>query len=349
MVARAADNAAATANGLKPLAATHFFEARSRLEQGQLFPLLQQLPKGAALHVHSDSMVPAEWLVSNITYMPHLWMCGHLNGTHTITFRFSDATDGPNGQAFACASTSGWRTVAQLRAAAGDPAEFDASLLREFTLVRPNPDIEYPTVNDVWKNFQNTINVAEGLVFSDQVFPHYLRKGFETFRDDGVQHVELRQVLQGDIGCVYTLNGTLLPPKFTFETIGNIARLVAAESTAHHAVQGQSKSSPAMAPPPPPFTGARAISCGLRMFPVDAVIDALKTSEALMTELPDVIAGFDLVGQEDPGQPLIAFAPELASAKIPFFFHAGETVMIGGPADEVCVRCNMQNSPFHKQ
>lgn len=346
MAARAADNAAATANGLKPLAATHFFEARTRLEQGQLFPLLRQLPKGAALHVHSDSMVPAEWLVSNVTYMPHLWMCGHLNGTHTITFRFSDATDGPNGQAFACASTSGWRNMAKLRAATSNPAEFDASLLREFTLVRPNPDIEYPTVNAVWENFQNTINVAEGLVFSDQVFPHYLRKGFETFRDDGVQHVELRQVLQGDIGCVYTLNGTLLPPRFTFETIGKIARLVAIESTSNRDVQGQSKSSPAVAPPP--FTGARAILCGLRMFPVDAVVDALKTSEALMVELPDVVAGFDLVGQEDPGQPLIAFAPELASAKIPFFFHAGETVMIGGPADEVGMHC-MQNSPSCKQ
>ena len=43
---------------------------------------------------------------------------------------------------------------------------------------------------------------------------------------------------------------------------------------------------------------------------------------------PDFFAGFDLVGQEDIGTPLLGFLPELldAAAKgIRFFFHAGET------------------------
>lgn len=290
-------------------------------------------------------------LQANATYLPHLWICGELDGSHAISFRFTDAVAGPK---LVCAASCGWRRVADLRARSGDPASFDAGLLREFTLVVPHPELAYPTLTAVWKNFQNTINVWEGLVFSDQVFPQFLRKGLETFRDDGIQHVELRQVLQGEIGCVYTLNGTVLPPRFTFETIGTgsfiffLSRLslavgirghpwasggvlgavcacgvsvvdhtligvrdggvggnvtspgrVAAEVAADTAATAAHTST---AGAPRPFTGARAISCGLRGFPVAEVESALALTKSLMPELPDVIVGFDLVGQEDPGR-----------------------------------------------
>ena len=45
--------------------------------------------------------------------------------------------------------------------------------------------------------------------------------------------------------------------------------------------------------------------------------------------MPDFFIGFDLVGQEDLGRPLIDFAEDLLWAKnhsgLHFFFHAGET------------------------
>jgi len=43
---------------------------------------------------------------------------------------------------------------------------------------------------------------------------------------------------------------------------------------------------------------------------------------------PDYFAGFDLVGQEDKGTPLLGFLPQLLAAidkNIKFFFHSGET------------------------
>lgn len=43
---------------------------------------------------------------------------------------------------------------------------------------------------------------------------------------------------------------------------------------------------------------------------------------------PDYFAGFDLVGQEDKGTPLLGFLPQLLNATsrgIKFFFHSGET------------------------
>lgn len=64
---------------------------------------------------------------------------------------------------------------------------------------------------------------------------------------------------------------------------------------------------------------------------------------ALKQQFPDLIAGYDLVGQEDLGQPLAALTPELFWFKktcaengvdIPFFFHAGETLGDGNETDE---------------
>lgn len=48
----------------------------------------------------------------------------------------------------------------------------------------------------------------------------------------------------------------------------------------------------------------------------------------LKAQFPDFVAGFDLVGQEDLGQPLINFVDlllELSEADIKVFYHAGET------------------------
>jgi len=58
---------------------------------------------------------------------------------------------------------------------------------------------------------------------------------------------------------------------------------------------------------------------------------------------PNLIAGYDLVGQEDLGRPLVDLTPELFYFKktcaeegvnIPFFFHAGETLGDGDETDE---------------
>lgn len=64
---------------------------------------------------------------------------------------------------------------------------------------------------------------------------------------------------------------------------------------------------------------------------------------SLAKEFPSSIVGFDLVGHEDPGIPLITYLPELLrfqsrckeeGLNIPFLFHAGETLDDGSKTDE---------------
>ena len=41
----------------------------------------------------------------------------------------------------------------------------------------------------------------------------------------------------------------------------------------------------------------------------------LKLAAELQDQYPDFVVGFDLVGQEDLGRPLVEFAPQLLEAK----------------------------------
>lgn len=57
-----------------------------------------------------------------------------------------------------------------------------------------------------------------------------------------------------------------------------------------------------------------------------AVADAVK----LRAEFPSDLVGFDLVGHEDTGHPLLYFIDQLLypsqqGVDLPYFFHAGET------------------------
>ncbi|KAG7243234.1 hypothetical protein INR49_011925 [Caranx melampygus] len=55
--------------------ALHFFKAKPLIQKSSIFKLLQKMPKGAALHIHSSSLVNVEWLVKNVTYRPHCYIC----------------------------------------------------------------------------------------------------------------------------------------------------------------------------------------------------------------------------------------------------------------------------------
>ncbi|KYN05424.1 Adenosine deaminase CECR1 [Cyphomyrmex costatus] len=85
----------------------------------------------------------------------------------------------------------------------------------------------------------------------------------------------------------------------------------------------------------PDFIGAKVIYAPHRGADQNRLDYYLKTLTQLKQRFPDFIVGFDLVGQEDKGKPLIEFADKLKSVdpSIPFFFHSGETNWNGESTD----------------
>uniref|UniRef100_V5GQC6 Adenosine deaminase n=2 Tax=Anoplophora glabripennis TaxID=217634 RepID=V5GQC6_ANOGL len=86
----------------------------------------------------------------------------------------------------------------------------------------------------------------------------------------------------------------------------------------------------------PDFQGARYIYAPRRKVDNTTVDGYVELCLKFLELYPDFVAGFDLVGQEDLGYPLIDFIPQLLKLKdkgTKFFFHAGETNWNGESTD----------------
>lgn len=85
----------------------------------------------------------------------------------------------------------------------------------------------------------------------------------------------------------------------------------------------------------PDFLGVKIIYSPRRSINETKLDEYLKTLVQLTEHYPNFVIGFDLVGQEDKGEPLIKFADKLnaVNPEIKFFFHAGETNWNGVSTD----------------
>lgn len=97
------------------------------------------------------------------------------------------------------------------------------------------------------------------------------------------------------------------------------------------------------------FWGLRMIWTSLRMWDTKTIVQSMDHAITTKVEFPTLLAGYDLVGQEDAGRPLRDLLPELfwfrkqvademggeagGVDSMPFFFHAGETLGDGTATD----------------
>ncbi|KAK5621264.1 hypothetical protein CRENBAI_010509 [Crenichthys baileyi] len=177
--------------------AEHFFKAKLLIEKSPIYKLLQKMPKGAALHVHSSSLVSAEWLVKNVTYRPHCYIC--FTWDNSVRFLFSNRQPFPRWDCFY------WQLLESLRARIEDNAGFDNSLIQHLTLFTEDPDGEYPNQDVVWEKFEKAFIAAAGLITHAPILRDYIYQGLEELHKDNIMYLELRSGLSR----TYELDGTI--------------------------------------------------------------------------------------------------------------------------------------------
>ncbi|XP_041820216.1 adenosine deaminase 2-A [Chelmon rostratus] len=287
--------------------ALHFFRAKPLIQKSAIFKLLQKMPKGAALHIHTSSLVSAEWLVKNVTYRPHCYIC--FTWDNSVRFLFSDRQPFPRWDCFY------WQLLETLRARIGDTAGFDNSLMQHLTLFTEDPDGEYPSQDVVWDKFEKAFIAAAGLITHAPVLRDYFYKGLGELHLDNVMYLELRSGLSR----TYELDGTIHGKVWTLKTFQEVTK----KFTTDH----------------PDFLGARIIISVHRALGVSEVKAAVKEAIQLQKDFPDVVAGFDMVGRENSGRTLWYFREALSlpaelGITLPYFFHAGETDDEGTDVDQ---------------
>jgi adenosine deaminase CECR1 len=86
----------------------------------------------------------------------------------------------------------------------------------------------------------------------------------------------------------------------------------------------------------PDFLGMKLIYAPIRSMDPVQFNESLEVAIELKRRMPNFFAGFDLVGFEEQGTPLVDYADRIRTLDkdISLFFHAGETNWYGTSTDE---------------
>ncbi|KAJ0173177.1 hypothetical protein K1T71_011353 [Dendrolimus kikuchii] len=279
----------------------HYFTYKDKMKQSTVYKIIKDMPKGAALHIHDMALLGPDYLL-NITYMDYLYVCFENAG---IKFQFSN--NKPN---ISCEDK--WQMMSTVRNASSNVIEFDKEIRKHFTMVVKDPDVVYSDINVTWKTFMNYFITVEQLLAYRPVWEQYFYDALKKFREDKIMYIEIRSVLPR----LYELDGTVYDQLVTAKAYRKVI---------HRFVKDF-----------PDFIGAKLIFAPPRHVSRSIVDSYIEMAKKIKNDMADIFAGFDLVGQEDLGSPLIEFASQFLKIEneTNFFFHAGETDWYGTKTDD---------------
>ena len=295
------------------LPAVPFYNVKYQIEQSDVFQMIKILPKGSVLHVHDFSITSIDWIINNVTYRDHLWICQ--NEVQDVPIKFGWFVQAPM-RSPECA----WTLLKAEREIFG-ANYIDDLLLEHLTIITDTPELDYPNINAVWSKFQNIFGSLMSLLSYEPVARDYFYQGFKEFMRDGVQYFEFRTVLPSLCQNMFNRkSGNCENPTTPLET-AMIMKEVAEQFLDEN-----------------DFCGVRMIYAPSRFVQENTIAEYFKILKQLQENLGDFVAGFDLVGQEDKGKPLINFAPEIlqhleSHPNLKMFYHAGETDWQGQETD----------------
>ncbi|XP_060520329.1 adenosine deaminase 2-like [Cylas formicarius] len=286
------------ANPKRFLPAQPFFEVRDNITNNEVFKFLKKIPKGAALHAHDLFMVSDDFFFNmTFKYADNLYVFD--NPPNEIQVGFFNVGEQPN---------SSWILISEARA---NSQTFDARLRSQLTLVVPNPKVVYNDTDDVWNKFRSTFATSMPLITFQPVFKDCFYQALRELYEDNVKYLEFR----GMFPQLYDLENT------TYDRTTLMQLYI---DTTQEFISNFSD-----------FLGTRFIYGPGRKVNSSVVQQYVDDILAIQEQFPDFVIGFDLTDQEDLGNPLIDFIPQLQQLQnqTNVFYHAGETDWFGQSSD----------------
>ena len=312
-----------------------FALAQDKMETTKLWQIVKKMPKGALLHAHMDAMVDIDWLIEQALSVEGLGMmaCESLCDQRKrqevgISFQYTDALKelGDNilwNHDYRSQHLVSVRTAAE-KFPDGGIEGFKAWMKSRCTIT-PEESIEHHHgVDAVWRKFKDCFVIVGSILFYEPILRAAIQRLLRQLSEDGIRWADFRLAFCFE----YRKKGCEKPEEGYNEVFG-----VLEEEIANFKATDEGKQ----------FWGCRMIWTTLRMFDKKAIVQSMKECISVKQSYPDLIAGFDLVGQEDQGRSLADLTPELfwfrkrcveEGVDIPFFFHAGECLGDGDEADQ---------------
>ncbi|MBX7045071.1 MAG: hypothetical protein K1X86_04460 [Ignavibacteria bacterium] len=196
-----------------------------------------------------------------------------------------------------------WVSLKQLRM---ENDNFDDKLL--YLLTFSAKDESSPVI---WEDFEKIFDRMGGLIEYLPVYKAYTKNAIEILLKDGVQHIEIRSGMHG----IYDLTGN----EYSYAGFAKIFSEI---------VKDVQKSYPH-------FT-TKIIFAGWRGNTPDKVMKYINNCFEIKKLYPNLLVGFDLVGEEDAGHRTDFFLNEffkkdslekVYNLELPYYFHDGESTL----------------------
>ncbi|KAK5653336.1 hypothetical protein OQA88_9027 [Cercophora sp. LCS_1] len=340
----------------------HFLSNFDLIQQSKLFRIIREMPKGSHLHIHFNANLLPSVLIDIAKGMSHMYITSDLplvagvdpDPYDRCKIQFSILSEE------AVESQGGPKDIFNKDYTERQPMPFSEFLSRfqfEYRLAhgyisngdstregasrRTDVDVDtwlrnklvfgeeeahnfLQTADGAWDKFNGRTQMMKGLFNYETAYTEYTTRCLQEFVDDNIQYAEIRPNFMST-NQVWKDDGS-----------GRIDNrgIVDLITTAYDKFQDKHKFKV--------LKGLKIIYCTPRSFDPDKVKLALDECLEFYTEYPGWFAGFDLVGEESKGKPLKAFTREFLDFKeackkkkvdIPFLFHCGETLDIGGDTD----------------
>lgn len=316
-----------------------FSHAKELMETTTLWRIVRRMPKGALLHAHNDAMVEFDYIFGVLLDTPGIHIRAP-NGPlatpaqlaeNLVRFRYlrtprplDAATNPPPWDPAYVADTPVLLIDAAHAFPHGGRPGFIAWLKSRCTLSPTDALEQHHGVDHIWHRFQTCFVTLGSVIHYEPIWRAFLRRLQQQLLDDGLRWAEIRYMWPLD----YCREGQEEPETDYLHGFG-VADEEIRRFRADH----------------PAFWGLRFIWTAFRPLPPRRITESMDNCIAIKLAYPHLIAGFDLVGQEDAGRPLRDFLPELfwfrqqcaaEGVTLPFFFHAGECLGDGDATD-----CNL--------
>lgn len=277
--------------------ARYFYSGQADSERTLLFQHLKKMPKGGLLHTHSVALGDFRWIVEQVAKHPNCYV-----------FWADDNADFVKGQIHfykAGKEPQGFELGSEL---AKSKPNFKKELLDLLTLDQNFDAAGFP----IWIEFENIFKRLGGFINYEPIFKPFYINTFNNLIADGVQHVEIRELLYFGLYDLEHPNGY-----FPSDTIVQYYRDL--EKT--------------MRKKQPAFT-LKLIYTSLRFLDYKTVFPHLEDAYRLRKANPDFVKGFDLVAEEDAGHTSAYFLPlwlkmdsleKIYGIDMPLYLHGGES------------------------
>lgn len=276
----------------------HFFNTvKDLIEKSPLYTLLRKMPKGGNLHLHDGAMGDRLAMLKKWHHHPNLYIYNRDDGDETQYGSLAFFTHPLPG--YVPASTWGFEDIA------------DLITMRKF-VIKPG--------EDPWVVFQATYDRFKDFINFDPVWREWIRASMELAVEDNVQYMEVRAGFgKRFILTNSTKDGGQQRIDPSGEEDAQVYRDIIEAFIAEH---------------PKDFVNFTTIYQVARAKASDQIDKAMKDAKRLKDAFPGFVAGFDLVGQEDEGFPLLWFLKDFQTLytdskgdpdALPFYLHVGES------------------------